>query len=354
MAAEDEGRTEEASQYRIEKARKEGRVAKSQEISSSLVLIFTIIILIFLGKFIFTQCLQVFTFFFSRVTQNDITDPDFAQAFYSFFLKIIIPIGLVAILAGFFANIIQNKGFIFSTKPLEPNFKNILPNFANYFKRTLFSMRGIFNVGKQIFKVLIIFLVGYLYIKKDIFVLVDIIDNGQILNAIKMIATMGLKILITIAIIFLIISIPDYFVQRKEFLESMKMSKQEVKQEYKELEGDPEVKSRLQQMQREIMTQNIPKAVAESDVVITNPTHFSVALGYDRDKDLAPKVMAKGEDEIAFLIRRIADENNIPRVENKAVARSLYTDLKVGDIIPDVYWETISLIYAQINNYSNK
>lgn len=352
MAAEDEGRTEEASQYRLEKARKEGRVAKSQEISSSLVLIFTIMILIFLAKWIFSECIILFRFFFNRVAQENVLDPDFAEAFFLFFLKIIIPVGAVAIVAGFLANIIQNKGFIFSTKPLQPNFKNIVPNFGSFFKKTLFSGRGLFNIAKQIIKVVIICLVGFLYIKSDIFVLVDIIDNGQILSAIGMIAKMALKILITIAILFLLISIPDYFVQRKEFMESMKMSKYEVKQEYKELEGDPEVKSRLQQMQREIMTQNIPRAVAESDVVITNPTHFSIALRYDSEKEDAPRIMAKGEDEIAFLIRRLADENNIPRVENKAVARSLYTDSKVGDIIPSVYWEAISLIYAQISKYS--
>ena len=133
----------------------------------------------------------------------------------------------------------------------------------------------------------------------------------------------------------------------------MKMTKQEVKEEYKEMEGDPEVKSKLTQMQRQMLQQNIPKAVAESDVVITNPTHFAVALKYDSTQSEAPVVNAKGEDEVALRIRRIANENQIPVVENRPVARELYTNLEVGDIIPEKYFKVITLIYAQLDKYKN-
>ena len=353
MAAEDEGRTEEPSEYRLEKARKEGRVAKSQEIGSSLVLLLTIVVLIFIAKWVLGQCIDIFTYYFSRCSNPDVTDGKLASVFFREYIKMILPTSLVAVVAGLIANIIQNKGFIFSWKPLEPKFSKIAPKFGEYFKKTVFSGRGLFNIAKSILKVAIIIIIAYILIKGDIPVLVEIVSNGQILPAVGKIARMAAKILIFVAVSFIAISIPDYFVQKREFMETMKMTKQEVKQEFKELEGDPEVKSRLMQMQRQLLQQNIPKAVSEADVVITNPTHFAVVLKYDTAVADAPMVTAKGEDEMAFTIRRFAKEYDKPIVENKPVARGLYTDTEIGDIIPSDYWKVISVIYSHILNNSN-
>ena len=353
MAAEDEGRTEEPSEYRLEKARKEGRVAKSQEIGSSLVLLLTIVVLIFIAKWVLGQCIDIFTYYFSRCSNPDVTDGKLASVFFREYIKMILPTSLVAVVAGLIANIIQNKGFIFSWKPLEPKFSKIAPKFGEYFKKTVFSGRGLFNIAKSILKVAIIIIIAYILIKGDIPVLVEIVSNGQILPAVGKIARMAAKILIFVAVSFIAISIPDYFVQKREFMETMKMTKQEVKQEFKELEGDPEVKSRLMQMQRQLLQQNIPKAVSEADVVITNPTHFAVVLKYDIAVADAPMVTAKGEDEMAFTIRRFAKEYDKPIVENKPVARGLYTDTEIGDIIPSDYWKVISVIYSHILNNSN-
>lgn len=350
MAAEDEGRTEEASAYKLEKARKEGRVAKSQEISGALVLLFCVLVLIFLGKWIFTQCANIFRFYFSKCSVYDITDNNLYSAFFVNILKLVLPVALASVVAGILGNIIQTRGFIFSWKLIEPKFSNILPHFGEYFKKILFSVRGVFNILKSFLKVFLIVIVAFLFIRKDIFVLLQVISNGDIMGAIAKIAMMCAKILLVVSILFLIISIPDYFVQRHEFRESMKMTKQEVKEEFKELEGDPEVKGRLQQAQRQLLMQNMPKAVAESDVVITNPTHYAVALKYDREVADSPTVTAKGEDNLAFRIREIAKENNIPIVENRPVARGLYTETEVGDIIPESYYRLVAVIYSQILN----
>ena len=218
----------------------------------------------------------------------------------------------------------------------------------------LFSLKGLFNVAKSIGKVAIICIVAYLYIKKDLFVLIDIIDNGDVSGALGQVARMAAQILITVAVLFLALSIPDYFVQRHDFMEEMKMTKQEVKEEYKEMEGDPEVKSKLQQMQRQLLSQNIRQAVAESDVVIANPTHFAVALKYDTSVTDSPMVNAKGEDNTAQLIRRIAEENEVPVVENRPMARELYTNVKVGDIIPEIYYSTIAVIYSHLEKFKQK
>ena len=211
---------------------------------------------------------------------------------------------------------------------------------------------GIFNIAKSIGKVTLIVFVGFLIIRRNITSLTQVISNGQIFAEVGKIASIAAQILITVAVLFLVISIPDYFVHRHEHRESLKMTKQEVKQEYKELEGDPEVKGRLQQMQRALLAQNIPKAVAEADVVITNPTHFAVVLKYEKEVDLAPKVTAKGEDQTALYIRRLATENGIPIQEDRPLARSLYTDVQIGAIIPDIYWKAIALVYSHIKSKS--
>ena len=354
MAAEDEGRTEEPSEYKLEKARKEGRVAKSQEVAGALVLLFGVITIIAMSRFLLTQLTGIMTFYFSRCTSKDITNPAFVTAFFDFFLKCIVPVGVVGFIAAIMGNIIQTKGFIFSLKPIEPKFSKIVPKLGEYLKKTIFSTKGLFNVAKSLGKVALIGIVAYVYIKKDIFVLVEIINNGDIAGALAKIAKMAAQILLTVAVLFLAISIPDYFVQKRDFMEEMKMTKQEQKEEYKEMEGDPEVKSRLQQMQRQLLSQNIPKAVSESDVVIANPTHFAVALKYDVASGAeAPMVNAKGEDNIALTIRRIAEENNVPVIENRPLARDLYTNIEIGDIIPETYIKAVALVYAQLDKFKN-
>ena len=348
MAAEDEGRTEEPSEYKLEQARKEGRVAKSQEIASSLVLLFGVIVLIILGKWILTQCIYIFNYYFSRCHNPDVNDANLASAFFINFLRMIAPVAAVAVVAAFLGNIIQTRGFIFSWKPLEPNFSKIAPKFGEYFRKTIFSGMGIFNIAKSIGKVALIVIIGYLVIRKNIFVIIEIVSNGQILSAVGKIASSAATILVIVAVLFLGISIPDYFVHRHEHRETLKMTKQEVKQEYKELEGDPEVKGRLQQMQRQLLAQNIPKAVAEADVVITNPTHYAVVLKYEQAKDEAPRVTAKGEDQTALYIKRLAKEDGIPITEDRPLARGLYTDVQIGAIIPSNYWKAISVVYSHI------
>ncbi len=347
MAAEDEGRTEEASEFKLQKARKEGRVAKSQEVASSLVLLLSVVTMIFLGKWVLGQCVEILQFYFSRCLV-EVDDSSLVSAFFNFFARIVFPVAVVGIVGGFVGNIIQTKGIIFSLKPIEPKLSKILPKVGEYLKKTMFSLKGLFNIGKSFGKVIAIAVIAYYLIKKDLFVLIEIISNGSINLAISRIAVMAAQMLLIVAIIFLVISIPDYFIQKKEFLESMKMTKQEQKEEYKEMEGDPEIKGHLKQMQKQLLSQNIPKAVSESDVVITNPTHYAVALKYDRTESDSPKVMAKGEDLVAQSIKKIAKENNVPIVENRPVARGLYTETKVGDIIPETYYRAIALIYSHL------
>ena len=219
MAAEDEGRTEQPSEYKLEKARKEGRVAKSQEISGALVLLLCVVTIVFLSKWLFSEIITIFKFYFTQCSTADVKNPTFLPAFFNVFIKCVLPVGLISAVSAVAANIVQTKGFIFSLKPIEPKFSKILPNFGEYFKKTIFSTKGLFNVAKSIGKVAIICFVGYLYIRKDLFVLIDIIDNGEVSTALAQIAKMAAQMLITVAVLFLALSIPDYFIQRHDFME---------------------------------------------------------------------------------------------------------------------------------------
>ena len=354
MAAEDEGRTEEPSEYKLEKARKEGRVAKSTEVSGALVLLLCVVTLIFLSKWLLNQVITAFVYFFSRTGSGNMGTYSMVSYFMTTVVKCMLPVSLVGVVGGILGNIIQTRGFVFSFKPIEPKFSKIVPKFGEYFKKTIFSGKGLFNVAKSVGKVAIIIIIASIYIRKDIFVIIDIIDNGDAYGALAKVAKMAAQLLIIVAILFLAISIPDYFVQKRDFMEEMKMTKQEQKEEYKEMEGDPEVKSRLRQMQQQLLQQNIPKAVAESDVVVTNPTHYAVALKWDDAVSDSPMVNAKGVDEVAQTIKRLARENDIPLVENRPVARGLYTEVEVGDIIPVEYYKAIALIYSHLDKFKVK
>ena len=165
---------------------------------------------------------------------------------------------------------------------------------------------------------------------------------------------MAAKILVMSAVIFLVIAVPDYLVQRWQFMESMKMTKQEVKEEFKTMEGDPLVKSRLRQFIRELMQANIRDNVAKADVVITNPTHFAVAVLYDKEVMQGPMVTAKGQDLLAQRIKEIAKENDVPMVENRPLARALYAEAEVGDIIPESYYTVLATILGKVYTMKGK
>ncbi|HZK19099.1 MAG TPA: EscU/YscU/HrcU family type III secretion system export apparatus switch protein, partial [Treponemataceae bacterium] len=172
--------------------------------------------------------------------------------------------------------------------------------------------------------------------------------NVNIMIAVGHVAGMVAKILIYTSIIFLIVSIPDYIVQRYQFMQQMKMTKQEVKEEFKEMEGDPFQKSKLRQMQQQIMANNMRAHVIESDVVITNPTHFAVAIKYEKEIMQGPEVTAKGQDNLAQHIKAIAKEHDVPIIENRPLARALYADVQIGDIIPEKYYTALATILGKV------
>jgi flagellar biosynthesis protein FlhB len=348
FAAEDEGRTEEPTEYKIRKAREEGRVAKSQELISALGLLLPALTLLALAPFLWATMREMLSFF---LTQSTTIDPAtdgaiIARAFFSYFLRLTWPVATVAVVAALASNLVQT-GFLFTVKPITPDFSRIVPRFGQYFQKTIFSMEGLFNFAKSLIKVAVIGVIAYVNIDGEVKQLATLYA-APYLKSYFMILSLAIRIVIEAAIALLVLAVPDYMFQRRQYMESLKMSKQEVKEERKMYEGDPMVKSRLRERMRELLSRNMAVNVAKADVVVTNPTHFAVALEWNRETMNAPMVTAKGSDEVAARMRAIAKDNSVPIVENKPLARALYAETEVGDIIPEKYYQAIATILAHV------
>jgi len=354
FAAEDEGRIFDPTEATYRKAREEGRVAKSQELVSALGLLLPAISLIFLAPWILRTCAEMLKFFFTRVNELDSLNDRFtAGIFIRYFVRLALPILLVGIAAAVFSNMIQ-VGLLFTTKPLEPDLSKVLPKFGRYFQRTLFSMEGLFNFGKSIFKMAFIGIVAFFIIQSKFRELANLQTAG-LWEGITLVATLAAQLLVITALLLLVISIPDIFFQRYQFKESLKMTRETFKEELKQDEGDPDVRRRLKNRYREILqSRNMLNAVPNADVVITNPTHYSVALEYDAARMNAPTVVAKGEDELALRIREVAKENDVPVVSHPPLTRTLYQETEVGDQIPIRYWNVVALVVGKFFSFEQK
>jgi flagellar biosynthetic protein FlhB len=252
----------------------------------------------------------------------------------------------VAVIAAIFSNVLQ-VGFMFTAKPITPDFSKIVPRFGQYFKRTLFSIEGLFNFGKSIVKIAIIGTVAFLMIQGEFDKLRRLFE-GPFWPSVIYVFSIAMRLVIVVAVAMLALAVPDYLFQRRQYMEGLKMSKEEVKEERKMQEGDPLVKSRLRERMRELQSRNMAANVPKADVVITNPTHYALALEWDRERMAAPTVTAKGADEVAQRIKRIAMDNGVPLVENRPLARALYADVEIGDAIPEKYYQAIAAVLAHV------
>ncbi len=353
FAAEDEGRTEDPTEQKKRKAREDGKVAKTAELTASLVMLFPLVTIGALSGYMITQLAKMINYFVTSSISIDITtDKVPFLVFLEYFLKLTVPIMVIAFISAFMGNVIQ-VGFKFTPKAIKPDFKKIKPDIINWAKKSLFSIEAFFNFAKSIIKIAIIGVIAYL----------DIRENGPELanlthlplgDSFRFVASIAFTISVKAALILLSLSLPDYLFQRKQHLDSLKMTKHEIKEEHKQSEGDPLVKSRLRQRMQEILTANMIQNVPQADVVVTNPTHFAVAMEWNNETMVAPTVTAKGQDNIAFRIREVAAENNVPIVENKPLARGLYASVEIGEMIPEEYWDIVSRVLAEVYRINGK
>ncbi len=346
---EDEGRTEEPTEKRIRDAREKGQVAKSQELGQTLVVISSIMIIFAFGGWILESLAEITKYFLSSFSTYRVTERRVITDFYFILYesgKVVLPVFAISVFAAVAGNLMQ-VGFMFTTHPLKVNWSKLKFDPATIMKKVLFSKQVGMNLVKSLFKVGAIGFVAYLVIMGDID---DILKTPDLSigAALHIILMSGFKIIVWTSVLLLIMSVPDYFFQKKELMESLKMTKQQLKEEYKESQGDPHVRARLREMQRNIVMKNMIREVPKADVVVTNPTHYAVALKYDSSTMEAPTVIAKGVDSMALRIRQTANENGVVMIENRPLAQRLYKDVEVGDIIPVELFQAVTLVYAEL------
>ncbi len=356
FAAEDEGRTEEPTEKKIREAREKGQVAKSQELPQSVVVIMGCLILFVFSSWFYDSCASIVKHYLSSfsgrvVSQRSVYNEIFAITMEM--AKILLPIFAAVTLGAIVAEISQ-VGVQFTAHPLKMDWSKIKIGPSSMVKKIFFSKQVGMNLFKSIFKVSVIGFVAYLIISADFDDMMKTPDIS-IAMALKIVLISAFKIVIWSSVFLLALSIPDYIFQKRELMESLKMTKQEVKEELKETMGDPHVRARMREMQRDIMTrQMINTEVPGADVVVTNPTHFAVALRYDNDTMPAPMVVAKGVDSLALRIREVARENGVEIVENRPLAQEMYKNIEVGDIIPDSLYRAVVAIYRDLYQSKNK
>ena len=349
FAAEDEGRTEDPTEKRLREAREKGQVAKTQELPQALVVIAGCLVLLLFSPWIYESLTSITKYYFSSFAGRSVTEKWFKLEMLKIIfecLKILLPVFIATNIAAIVGEVSQ-VGFQFSAHPLQFDLSKMRFDPATIMRKIFFSKQIAANLIKSIAKMLLIGFVAYLIIKGDLD-LILMTPDISIALAVKTILFTAFKIIIWSMLLLIIISIPDYFFQKRQFIESLKMSKQDYKRELRETEGDPHIRARLREMQRRLVMKNMLREVPKADVVVANPTHYSVALRWDRDTMYAPSVVAKGEDSLALRIREIARNNNVEIIVNRALARELYYTLNIGDIIPENLFTAVVYVYQEL------
>ncbi len=353
FAAEDEGRTEEPTEHKIQKAREDGKVAKSQDVSSAIVLLFSVVALLLLGRYLLSNSVEMVGYYFIQSTEIDITsDSTLVRSFLNYFIRLALPVAMIAAAAAILGNVVQ-VGFLFTTKTITPDFNRVAPRFGKFFKRALLSTEALFNMAKSMGKIALLGVLGFINIMMRIQEIVTMV-NTPLMQSVALVADISFNVLFQSALLLLFLSLFDYWFQWRQHRESLKMTRQEVKEERKTYEGDPLVKSRLRQRMQELLSRNMLRNVPQADVVITNPTHFAVAMEYNRLTMEAPTVIAKGQDNMALRIRGIAGDAGVPIVENKPLARALYAEVEIGDSIPESFYEAMVIVLKQVYEMTGK
>jgi len=351
-------KTEEPTGKKLSDARKEGQVAKSKEVTNAFEMLAAFLMLRFLAQYMGTSFVGNMRNIYSKI-------PEFvtlyegriqSQLFRALFinsltriLMIILPFLLVGFLVAFITNLLQVKWKV-TTKPLKPKFSKLNP--VSGFKR-FFSVNSIVELIKSALKLTLIGYVVYNYLKKNmppIYQLYDISLNQGIVQVGRLVIDLGIRI----AIFYMLIAAADYVYQKIKFKKDMKMTKQEVKDEYKNQEGDPQIKSKQRQRMMEASRRRMMQQLPEADVVITNPTHFAVAIKYEPEVYDAPYVVAKGADYLAQKIKDVAKENHIEIVENKPLARMLYANVDVGSVVPPELYQAVAEVLAFVYHLQGK
>jgi len=349
--ADDGEKTEEPTDKKIEDARAEGNVPKSQDVSGVITLFVAILAVLMLFPFIAEHMANLFKYYFSLIG-TPITKPfmlDVAIITFREVLLMVLPLAIAVAIAGILAALSQ-FGFLFTTKPLIPDFKKIDPIKGI---KNLLSMKKLIEGVKITLKSHTSLGVGFFFF----FIFIEELPTVALFSLADQLDWLKDKMII-IALVMLIVTfvfaLIDIIIVRKQYFDGLKMSKQEVKDEMKNMEGDPLIKSKIKQKQMEISRQRMMAEVSNADVIITNPTHYAVAIKYDEEKTRAPVVVAKGMDNMAQQIKKIARENDVHIVQNPPLARSLYAEVEVEKPIPEALFGAVAEVLAYVYKMNKK
>ena len=347
--------TEKATPKKLEDARKEGRVARSSDLINGLMLLLMFFVLRIFGNFMAKGFLESFVKYYNKTADISMEIFDVKQAVNlgnEIVFDIVIaclPVLIGSFLVAFVGNVVQ-IGWKVTTKPLKPKLDRLNP--IGGLKR-MFSQEKVVELIKSILKVLAIAIVAYNEVKDRWLFILNLYDF-EFMQAIVNIFDIVLDVGVKISVLFVIIGIADFGYQKWKHLHDLRMSKQEVKDEMKQSEGDPQVKGRIRQKMREGARRRMMQELPKADVVITNPTHFAVAIKYDKEKAEAPYVLAKGADYVASTIKEAAKEHKIEIVENKPLARMLYYNVEIGEQIPPELYQMVAEVLAYVYSVKNK
>lgn len=345
-------KTEKATPKKREDERKEGNIFQSKEVVIGVTMIAT-----FFGFKLFysltkSTIMDFMEEFLVKIqTQTEITSND-TKAFFISSCKCIAiaagPLLLVAVVSAIIATVVQTKGLV--------NFKSMKPNLSRLsFLRglkNLFSLRGFIELLKAIIKILILFYVIYSFVTDNITTFPKLFDVS-IEDADGVVGEMCFSLIEKVMIAFVFLAGFDYMYQRFDYEKKLKMTKQEIKEEYKNIEGDPQIKNKIKQRQQAMSRQRMMQAVPEADVIIRNPTHVAIALKYDKEKNHAPVVLAKGLDALALRIVAVGEEAKVKIVENRPLARALYKQVEVDREIPPEFYQAVAAVIAVLYKEKN-
>jgi len=350
----DEEKTEEPTPRKLQQARKKGQVPRSPELNTVVTLLAGFLMLKAGGSYLLDKLYSFFQFSFTSDRLNTYLDEvSLANIFNHTLLTvatIFLPVGLVILVAGVMVNYLQTGG-IFTLEPLKVRLDRINPLAG--FKR-MFSPQKWVELLKALFKIIGVILIVWSTFKGRVFPLVETNVLYPPLTMAGMIWDLMFTIVLRIALLLLALATFDFYYQRFQYRKSLRMTKKELEDELKQTEGDPRIRSRIRQKQRQLAMRRMMQDVPKADVVITNPTHIAVALKYEAEKMPAPKVLAKGEGYVAAKIKEIATEHRIPLVENKPLAHTLYRTVEIGDLIPPNLYQAVAEVLAFVYKLRQK
>lgn len=351
-------KTEPATEKKIEDARKKGQVAKSKEIYNAVSLLALFLMIKLLVGTLAERLTGLFNAVYDDIPtylknyEGYVSESALFSLYFQVFLEVLVilaPVLGVTFIAAILCDVFQVK-WKPTLEPLKPKFDKLNP--ISGFKK-IFNSRSLFELLKSLIKLGLICWVVYSYLKKNasgILMLYDLnLYSGLALTG-NLVINLGIRI----SLFYFVVALIDLIYQKWKFKDDLKMTKQEVKDEYKQSEGDPQIKGKIKRRMMEASQRRMMQALPEADVVITNPTHYAVAIKYDSDKYDAPIVLAKGADYLAQKIKEIARENNIEIVENKPLARTLYANVEVGELVPPELYQAVAEVLAFVYHLKGK